>query len=257
MEVETHQMVTEERSTKSAMENVSTTTEAPQTAEAVSSPPKQMILYYEWQKQHHLWLNSLMWQAIGEKDGPKILDLSNLQYPVRLDPEHHANFEPMHPFICCYDLRIVVAEAKDPVEVYCQALTKWFNKILEIDEDAVIYPWTAVDCQAGTTVIEDLDKLPTTFSNLKKYTPKVWLWLKGGTLYLKILVGMEHNPNTVVEDISWWLKSTTQGMWPAQLQDAEETTSLRWLLFSTDEMDKEALHKEIWQMTGVQVAIQL
>jgi len=30
---------------------------------------------------------------------------------------------------------------------------------------------------------------------------------------------------------------------------------LGWLLFSTDKMDKEALHKEIWQMTGVQVAL--
>jgi len=66
---------------------------------------------------------------------------------------------------------------------------------------------------------------------------------------------MEQNPDTVVEDISWWLKSTTQGMWPAQLQDAEETTCLGWLLFSTNKTDKEALRKEIWQMTGVQVAI--
>jgi len=149
----------------------------------------------------------------------------------------------------------VVAEAKDPVEAYHQALIEWYNKILEIDEDAVIYPQMVVDQQAGMTVIEDPDELPTTLSNLKKYTPKIWLRLKGGTLYPKILVGMEHNPDMVVEDISWWLKSTTQGMWPAQLQDAEETNCLGWLLFSTDKMDKEALHKEIWQMTGVQVAI--
>jgi len=119
----------------------------------------------------------------------------------------------------------------------------------------VIYPWTAADRQAGTTVIRDPDELPTTLSNLKKYMPKIWLRLKGGTLYPKIMVGMENNPDMVVEDISWWLKSTTQGMWPAQLQDAEDTTCLGWLLFSTDEMDKEALHKEIWQMMGVQVAI--
>jgi len=148
-----------------------------------------------------------------------------------------------------------VAEAKDPVEAYHQALTKWFNKILEIDEDAVIYLWMVADRQAGMMVIKDPDKLPTTLSNLKKYTPKIWLQLKGGTIYPKILVRVEQNPDMVVEDISWWLKSTTQGMWPAQLQDAEETTCLGWLLFSTDEMDKEALCKEIWQMTGVQVAI--
>jgi len=44
-------------------------------------------------------------------------------------------------------------------------------------------------------------------------------------------------------------------MWPSQLQVAEETTCLGWLLFLTDELDKAALCKEIWQMTGVQVAL--
>jgi len=44
-------------------------------------------------------------------------------------------------------------------------------------------------------------------------------------------------------------------MWISQLQAAEEMMCLGWLLFSTDKMDKEALCKEIWQMTGVQVAL--
>jgi len=69
------------------------------------------------------------------------------------------------------------------------------------------------------------------------------------------MVGMEAEPPTVVKDISWWLQSTKQGMWPSQLQVAKDTACLGWLLFSTDELDKEALHKEIWQMTGVQVAL--
>jgi len=66
---------------------------------------------------------------------------------------------------------------------------------------------------------------------------------------------MEVDPSTVVDDISWWLQSTKQGIWPSHLQDAEDTVCLGWLLFSTDEIDTEALHKEIWQMTGVQVAL--
>ncbi len=172
MEVDIHQTMTEETP---ATDNASTTTKVPQPAEAAPPTPKKMISYYEWRKRHHLWLNSLMRQALGEQEGPEIPDLSNLRYPIRLDPEHHANVEPRRQFIRRYDLRIVVAEAKDPVEAYRQALTEWFNKILEIDEDAVIYPWTAVDRQAGTTVIKDPDKLPTTLSNLKKYTPKIWL----------------------------------------------------------------------------------
>jgi len=67
MEVDTHQMATEEKPIKSVTENASTTTEALQTAEGALPPPKKMISYYEWQKRHHLWLNSLMQQAIRER----------------------------------------------------------------------------------------------------------------------------------------------------------------------------------------------
>jgi len=75
----------------------------------------------------------------------------------------------------CYDLRLVIAEATNPVEAYCQVVIEWFTKILELDLEAVIYLWAAVDRDAGTTAIKDLDELPMTFSSLKKYTPKAWI----------------------------------------------------------------------------------
>jgi len=57
MEVDTHQTMAEETSTT---ENASTTTEVLQPAAAAPPNTKKMISYYEWQKRHHLWLNSLM-----------------------------------------------------------------------------------------------------------------------------------------------------------------------------------------------------
>jgi len=47
-----------------------------------------------------------------------------------------------------------------------------------------------------------------------------------------------------------------QGMWKAQLQQAKETTGLGWLFFSTNEFDKEVLKSQIWETTGMQVALQ-
>jgi len=34
----------------------------------------------------------------------------------------------------------------------------------------------------------------------------------------------------IMENIMWWLHSMEQGMWKAQLQQAEEMTRLGWLL---------------------------
>jgi len=70
MEVDTHQMATEEKPTKLVIENASTNTKVQQTAEGAVPPQNKMISYYEWQKQHHQWLNSLMQRAIGKNMDP-------------------------------------------------------------------------------------------------------------------------------------------------------------------------------------------
>jgi len=44
-------------------------------------------------------------------------------------------------------------------------------------------------------------------------------------------------------------------MWVTDLQSAEEMTCAGWLLFSVGDYDREALSKEIWDFTGVQVVV--
>jgi len=58
-----------------------------------------------------------------------------------------------------------------------------------------------------------------------------------------------------METIGWWLKSMEQGMWRMDLQDTEDTLCTGWLLFSANEYDREALSREIWNLTGVRVAL--
>ncbi len=62
-------------------------------------------------------------------------------------------------------------------------------------------------------------------------------------------------PTKIMENISWWLQFTEQGMWVSPLQTAEDTTCLGWLLYSADKYDREELRKEIWSFVGVNVAL--
>jgi len=128
----------------------------------------QVISYYEWQTKHHKWLNAMMHQAMGETDRPAPLNISNLHYPVRPEPKNLDNLEPCRQYVRHYELRIVVAKATNLVEAYQQALSEWFTKLLEIDEEVVIYPWMAVDQQAGTMAIEDPDEILSTLSQHQK-----------------------------------------------------------------------------------------
>jgi len=76
-----------------------------------------------------------------------------------------------------------------------------------------------------------------------------------GQVYPQVFFGFMELPDKIMENIRWWLWSTEQGMWKAQLQQAEETTGLEWLIFLADEFDKEVLKVQIWETTRVQVAL--
>jgi len=175
MEVEAT-METTHKDSETSTEAASAVEEGTTVGEGSSvQPMNRMIAYYEWQMKHHQWLNAMMRQALGDKEAPEPPHILHLRYPVRPELEHNANLEPRQKYTVRYDLQLVVEEATNLVEAYQQAVLEWFNKILEIDLEAVIYPWGVADRQASTSVIEDPDELPMTFSSIKKYTPKAWI----------------------------------------------------------------------------------
>jgi len=57
--------------------------------------------------------------------------------------------------------------------------------------------------------------------------------------------GSEEDLATIMQTIGWWLKSTYQGMWLSNLQSAEETTFVGWLLFSAGDFNCDELSFEI------------
>jgi len=77
----------------------------------------------------------------------------------------------------------------------------------------------------------------------------------GRLIYPQIFLGFMEPLDKIMENIGWLLRSTEQGMWKAQLQQAEETSGLGWLLFLADEFDKEALKSQIWETMGVHVVL--
>jgi len=92
-------------------------------------------------------------------------------------------------------------------------------------------------------------------SNMKKYAYWMPICQHRGLIYPQIFFGFMEPLDKIMENIGWWLRSIEQGMWKAQLQQKEETAGLRCLLFLADKFDKEALKSQIWETTGVHVAL--
>jgi len=78
MEVDKPQKNAEEQATNSGPTQGRTHTEAQQTVAAGLPKTKTMISYYKWRKKHHIGLNSVMRQAVGETDRNSGLSQSSL-----------------------------------------------------------------------------------------------------------------------------------------------------------------------------------
>jgi len=104
-----------------------------------------------------------------------------------------------------------------------------------VDSHTIIYPWTEQVRDEEGLLIENPMDIPTALPLLKKFVHKLFLRTTGGAYHIQVLLGTEQDLETIMETISWWLKSTEQGMWRTDLQMAEESLCAGWLLFSAKE----------------------
>jgi len=141
------------------------------------------------------------------------------------------------------------------VELFHQAFCKWYLKVKEADHQAILYPWKGKDRDEEVLLIKNPMDIPTALPLLKKFINKLFLRMMGGNYYIQVLLGTDINIETIMQTIGWWLKSTEQGMWKAPLQFVENTVCVRWLFYLADEYNHEALCQNIWDLTGIQVAL--
>jgi len=120
----------------------------------------------------------------------------------------------------------------------------------------ILYPWSMTDWNEDQSpLIENSMDIPTTLPLLQKFVHKLFLQTTGGDYHVQVLMGSQYDLSTIMQTIGWWLKSTSQGMWLTDLQLVEDTICTGWLLFSAGDYNQEALTQEIWNFTGIQVAI--
>ncbi len=218
-------------------------------------PEPTAISPKEWWYLHNQWLQSAMRAAMGDMAHPEIPNLANYKYKQRDEPDYEIEVEPPRAYVYHYDLRIKVATRENQVELFHQAFCKWYLKVKEADHQAAIYPWRGQDRDEEALMVENPTDIPMALPLLKKFINKLFLRTVGGNYYVQVLLGTDVDLDTVMQTIRWWLKSTEQGMWKAPLQFAENTVCVRWLLYSADEYKREALCRDIWQLTGIQVAL--
>jgi len=197
-----------------------------------------------------------MQAAMGDVTLKTIPDLDTFEcVKCQLEP-NNLKVEPQYMQLKCYNLCLKVPEGEDQVTLFHEAFTKWFNKVQEADKTIILYPWTEDNrMEHPMLVIKNSTDVPTNLLIIKKFVQKLFLRTTGGNYHIQVLMGSKEALSTIMQTIGWWIKSTSQGMWLTNLQMAKETTCTGWLLFSAGDY-REALSQEVWNFTGVPVALQ-
>jgi hypothetical protein len=140
-----------------------------------------------------------------------------------------------------YDLKLVVEPSKDADKKLIAVAKKFFAKLKEADDSVVIYPWFK---KATEPKIRKATSIPDSLGAFKKYFHQAQPKVAGGPTYMRIWLGHDKDPALLHEDINWWLKEQVFGLYQRSVQ-AENISSIGWLLYSTKEVDCKSLQRTL------------
>jgi len=126
-------------------------------------------------------------------------------------------------------------------------LANFIEVATEEDKQFRVFPHHLSRYKSATdlpTVITDLDSLPEEVDDWLQYFLGTKPRVKGGNVYMALLIGLSTPFVTFIKKLSPWCKDKKYGLWEASLQ-SEKPVSIGWLLFSTNTMDILPLKEQI------------
>jgi len=142
-----------------------------------------------------------MKEQLGETE-----DIGWLNFPNIITPPQLQQTRKIHPaltraFDIRYDVRLKVQESTDLVaEARLQFMEQLLQKIQEVDQHAVVYPWMDVDQQSREPDIDSPAAIPTLLSNMKKYAHRMPIRQKGGLVYPQVFFEFMDPPDKIMEN---------------------------------------------------------
>jgi hypothetical protein len=150
-----------------------------------------------------------------------------------------------------YDLKISVPASDDAFKALWDALYLLITKLQTVDKTLIVYPWEESDL--SDKVLTNAN-IPKTVVELKQFFSRAIPRSKCGLLYISAYLGHNKEMSAIMEEIGYWLKEQSSGLWMRQLQ-TDRTHLVGWALYSTNQMNELLLGAAIEVKTGVAVSI--
>ena len=198
-------------------------------------------------------------ERIGGKADEQASSARRARFTEEFD-EHHeeqrkANQrKPLRKVAARYDFKLILppTEPAYALDALKGVLSEAWSILKEADKKMVIYPWNNESRKLpGLTKVEEL---PDSLSEIQEYFNRAFPRKQGGALYVSVFLGHEQSFADMSRNFGWWFKGQGGGWYLKALQ-CEKSSVIGWLLYSTQEMDRELLAQEIFRRTKVRVGL--
>ena len=159
-----------------------------------------------------------------------------------------------HQFTTRATFRIKIPAVEKPDQALSTILQEFIQELRRVDSSAAILPW-----RKGETRMKRIVKpedIPSSVTQLRKYLKKFYVGKPNQaiTVYPGIHIGHNKTFGDICEELQDWLDIGSHALFYMMLQ-AEESTEIGWLLYTTREMDAGAMVDEIADLVGVKVGL--
>ena len=167
-------------------------------------------------------------------------------------PERHNRWT--HAFKTRFTFKIKIPAVEKPVEALSNILQEFIQELTQQDPTAAVLPWQSNDYRSKR--LAKSSDVPTTIAQLRKYLKRFYAGKanKESTIYPGIFIGHDIPHSDLREQLQDWMDTGSHAMYYMMLQ-AEDSSEIGWLLYTTREMDAGAMADEIADLVGVQVGL--
>lgn len=162
---------------------------------------------------------------------------------------------PTHTHVTRIALKLTIPATKNADKATLGIFKEFFNELTASDDKAHIYPWFSRHDKNQSRIKTTADA-PKSVSTFRMYANKVYIGDSNKTLtiYPNVRIGHEKPLKDIRRDMRSWLMEGNHGMFYKMLQ-AESSSEVGWLLYSTRDMDQGALADEMSDILGFNLGL--
>jgi hypothetical protein len=162
---------------------------------------------------------------------------------------------PTHTHVTRIALKLTIPATKNSDKATLGIFKEFINELITADDKAQVYPWfTKYD--KNQSRLKTPNETPKSISSFRLYANKVFIGDSNKilTIYPNVRIGHEKPLKDIRRDMRNWLMEGNHGMFYKMLQ-AESSSEVGWLLYSTRDLDQGALADEMSDILGFNLGL--